>query len=129
MLRKLNADEPYSLFKCPKPYTLAITEFQTPTIVQPKSGVGAFFENIGLSKKQQVNGAALYAHNLAEMLSTKCGLKTYVLHTQYSSVVAVGEFSSVDDPVLLETQRLLSAKLNLGSIRLFPTPLPMQVPH
>jgi hypothetical protein len=130
-LKKLNAEEPFSLFKCPRPVTLAITQFQTPTVVQPKSAAGAFLENIGLSKKspQQIDGAALSAHSLAEVLTKNCGLKAYVLHTQYSSVVTVGEFNSVDDRELVEMQSLLSARLKLGNIPLFPTPLPMQVPH
>ena len=111
VLKKLNADEPFSLFKCPRPITLAVTQFQTPTVVQPKSATGAFLENIGLAKKtpQQVDSAALNAHSLAEVLTKSCGLKAYVLHTQYSSVVTVGEFDSPQDPELLDMQSRLSS--------------------
>jgi hypothetical protein len=131
-LKKLNSEEQYSLFKCPRPITLAITQFQTPTIVQPKSAAGAFLENLGFGKKseqQQVDGAALSAHNLAEVLTKNCGLKAYVLHTQYSSVVTVDEFDSENDPRLAEMQRLLATRLRLGDIPLFSPPMPMQVPR
>ena len=51
-------------------------------MVQPKSAAGAFMESIGLSKKsEQVDGAAISAHNLAEVLIKNFGLKAYVLHT------------------------------------------------
>jgi hypothetical protein len=128
VLRKLNADEPYSLFKCRKPVTLAITQFETPTVVQSRSSAGGFLESVGLAKKS-VDGAAVYAHNLADVLNKNCGLKAYVLHTQYSSVVAVGEFASADDPEMREMQQLLRDRLKLGNIPLFATPMPMQVPH
>lgn len=129
-LRRLNAQEPYSLLKCPKPVTLAIAMMQTPTVVQTHASSQGFLEALSLGGKggDKVDGAAVSAHNLAELLR-KGKLEAYVLHTRFHSVVAVGAFDSLEDPALKSMQQLLATRLKLDPIQLFPQPLPMKVPR
>jgi hypothetical protein len=139
-LKRLNAGESFSLLKCKKPLTLAVKQFQTPTVVQPKSAKGGFLETLGLGKKsgERVDAAAHSAHNLAELLR-KANLEAYVLHTKYASVVTVGGFDSLEDPNLKSTQNIIATRLKLDpvgadpalrqSLQLFPQPIPMKVPR
>lgn len=131
VLRKMNADEDFSLLKCKKPITLAVKHFRTPTVVQPKSSTGQFLESLGLGNKtnERTDAAAESAHNLAELLR-KSKLDAYVLHTKFLSVVTVGGYESHDDPALRATQNLFVTRLNeqLKFLDLFPTPVPMFVP-
>ncbi len=125
-LRNLNANMPYDIFQCPKPYTLAVKEYQLGTMIQPAAATG--FLALGGKTGQREDGAAVSAHSLAALL-TQAHLKAYVLHTKFSSVVTVGAFDRPDDPELLSMQNLLKTRLNLPNLELFPTPLPMQVPR
>jgi hypothetical protein len=134
VLRKLNAGEPLSLLQCPKKYTLAITQLQTPTVVQPRSASGSFLESLGFGSKttSHEDAAAQNAHNFAEVLR-KMRLEAYVLHARFSSIVTVGGYDSPDDPRLkLDQERLNNflESLHLQQyVRLFPQPRPMEVPH
>lgn len=126
--KELNAGETYSLFKCKKPWTLAIKEYQANAVVQPQSAPSNFLDKLfGRSLGEQLSADAMNAHQFAEALR-KVGFEAYVLHTRTSSVVTVGGFDSPDDP------KLASAKRDLKSIRLthidtFPEPMPMAVPR
>ena len=127
VLRKLNANMPYDLFKCPKPFTLAVKEFQLGTIVQTNPATGMENFGFGVRSNERVDGAEVSAHSLAALL-TKARLKAYVLHTKFSSIVTVGEFESINDPELSSMQTLLKTRLRLDDLQMLPTPLPMQVP-
>ena len=122
LLRKLNRYEPFSLFECKKPFTLAIKQFHTPTSVQPKSAGGKFLESIGLGGKKNEDTAAENAHNMADLMR-KTKLEAYVLHTKFASIVCVGAYDSPQDESLKAMQRHL-----VESMRLPTTPVPMQVP-
>jgi cell division septation protein DedD len=133
--RKLNAHEPRSLFKCPKPWTLAVQEFHGACVIQPASSSGGFLEKLGLGDHpgKQLDNAARMAQEVCDMFR-KLGFKSYVLHTRYNSVVTVGEFDSINDPALLRTQeqlRRMSFKTKSGetAFNLFATALPMEVPR
>jgi hypothetical protein len=133
-LAKLNACEPLSLLQCSKRYTLAITQLQTPTIVQPQAASGSFLESLGFGSKggSQEDAAAKSAHNFAEALR-KVNQEAYVLHTKYSSIVTVGGYDSAEDPRLKHDQERLNTFLNSLHlqqwVRLFPQPMPMAVPR
>jgi len=125
---KLNSGESYSLLQCRQPWTLAIKEYQVPTIVQPKSNQSTFERLFGKSQTGALEAAAMNAHALAEALR-KSGLEAYVLHTRASSVVTIGGYASANDPRMQETQQALE-RLKWGpSLDLMPKPLPMQVPR
>lgn len=139
LLQKLNAGETFSLLNSKKPFTLAVKDFQTPTIVQTKNSAGSFLENLTLGAKmgQRVDAAATSAHNLAELLR-KAKLDAYVLHTKYTSIVCVGAYDSLDDPSLRTMANLIESKVMPQISQLFPPPpnqaavqarvVPMQVP-
>jgi hypothetical protein len=69
----------------------------------------------------------MQAHEVARVLRDM-HFDAYVLHTRYSSIVTVGGYDTVNDPLLLQNQRHL-ASLQLGSVQMFATPMPMQVPR
>ncbi len=108
LLRTLNEDEPYSLLRCPKKYTLAVRQFSLGMEIQSKKSSNTFMDKIGLGglggMASKDDPAAVSAHNLAELLSKArikgYKLETYVLHTKYCSYVCVGAFDRPDDQQL-----------------------------
>jgi len=136
-LKKLNAGEPYSLLQCPKKYTLAISQLQTPTVVQSRETSSSFLESLGFGGKAAAHddAAARSAHNFAEALR-KLHEEAYVLHTRFSSVVTVGGYDDEKDPRLkhdVDRVNGLMTKLTtldrMQVIRLLPRPMPMEVPR
>jgi hypothetical protein len=139
--KKLNADEDYSLLKCPKPWTLVVKEYFGPSRIVPGSGQtesNSFLDKIGLGSHQggeALSAVGAQAHSLAEFLS-KLGFKAYVLHTRQSSIVTVGAFDGLNDPEMGRTQDRL-ARFSFQDARtgqpvpigLFQHPMPMKVPH
>ncbi|HWY86418.1 MAG TPA: hypothetical protein VNX28_06825 [Gemmataceae bacterium] len=141
LLRKLNAGESYSLLNNKKKLTLAVKEFRTPAMLQPKEEApGSFLDALGLGGKgsQRVDAAATSAHNLAEYFH-QAKLEAYVLHTKYYSVVCVGGYDSVDDPGLRNMANLIETKVLPNISQLFNTGpnqavaqarvVPMQIPR
>lgn len=135
--KQLNADEPRSLYKCPKPWTLAVQEFRGASAIQSTNSSGGFLEKLGLgdNSAKRLDNSARMAQQVCDMFK-KLGFKSYVLHTRYNSVVTIGEFDGPNDPALLRTQEQL-ARLSFkkGStsgdtaFNLFARALPMEVPH
>jgi hypothetical protein len=134
VLQRLNADESYSLLNCRKPWTLAVKQFQMPTVVESRATPSGFWQKIGLGGSSGTKDAAkMNAHNLAELLQ-KGGWEAYVLHTRFASVVTVKGYDSKDDLRLVHDQQEL-AKLNQRmqnipglNMQLFPVARPMKVP-
>ena len=132
-LRRINADEPLSLFYCKKPVTLAIKQYKTQyrTIGDDKESKG-FLASFNTMRSAGADHTALNAHNLAEALR-KGGLpETYVLHCKYCSYVTVGGFTSEKDDRLVAMQNFLENRFRTEAFRpldLFPRPVPMQVPQ
>lgn len=142
--RKLNADESRSLFKCPKPWTLAVQEFRGAEVIQSASGSSNFLDKLGFGDHfgKRLDNSAKMAENVCDMFR-KLHFKSYVLHTRCGSVVTVGEFDSLNDPALLQTQEELSKfsftkGVKAGetyrpsgetAFKLFAKALPMEVPR
>ncbi len=84
--KKLNADEPRSLFKCPKPWTLAVQEYVGNQVIQPASASSSFLEKLGFSDHnlgKRLDASALQAQQVCDLLrSPRFGFKSYVLHTR-----------------------------------------------
>ena len=129
MLKVLNSDESYSVFKCPKPWTLAVKEFYGDAKVVEKSVPTQMLEKLlGRGGSDGLNAGAMQAHEIAKVLRSHMNLDAYVLHTRHGSIVTVGAYDSKDDPRLLQNQRTL-ANLQMGPvIKFFAVPLPMEVP-
>jgi hypothetical protein len=94
-IEQINADNPYSLLKCPGKYTVQVATFHGQvTIDQLKIR--------DLERSQRVDGGALAqagekALKLAEALRID-HYDAYVLHDRYASIVTVGSFNSVGTP-------------------------------
>jgi hypothetical protein len=135
MLRKLNAGESYSLLNCPKTWTLAVKQFQVPTVVQTAGDSSGFLHKMGLGGSGEKKDAAkVSAHNLAKLLH-EGGWDAYVLHTRFYSMVTVGGYDSDQDPRIPPHQEAL-AKLNprLAAVapvdlQLLPRAIPIPVPR
>ncbi len=135
VLQRLNADESFSLLRCGKPFTLAVTHFAMPATIEQKGMGSGFLQKIGLGSntKTPTDIAKHNAHNLADLLR-KRGWDAYALHTRTVSYVSVGGFDSPTDPQLTHAQEEL-AKLSQRAaeldsrIPLYPVPKPMIVPR
>lgn len=133
MLKKLNSDEPYSLLKCRKPYTLVVKEFQGSNAIQAQSSSSSLLDLLGLGGKSGdlLNAGALQAQEVARVLSKDFKLEAYVLHTRWSSLVCVGGFDSLEDPQEQQKMQQLRRAVPraLGPVELFAQPVPMKVPR
>jgi hypothetical protein len=132
LMRLLNEDEPFSLLKCPKKYTLAVKQFSLPVeIKQQQVKSSSLFDklNFGGSTEKE-DGAAISAHNMADLLR-KWKVEAYVLHTKHCSYVCVGSYDSPDDRRLKQDQeRLPQANAQLDpAIQFVARPVVMEVPH
>jgi hypothetical protein len=136
---KLSSAEEYSLFKCPRPWTLAVRQYNGLSATVTAEEKGSFFEKLwgGGSKREgeSLAAAAFNAHELARVLR-KLNFDAYVLHTRTSSVVTVGAFTSDRDPEMRRTAERLAALHNQYVAANKPDPLglmlpppPMEVPH
>jgi hypothetical protein len=133
---KLNAEEEYSVFKCPRPWTLAVKQYAGMTVSQSiDASGGGILDKLWPTKHEGVmlNAAAFNAHELAKTLR-KLGFDAYVLHTRNSSVVTVGAFAAQDDKEMDRVRERLAALRPSqpgvpDALALFPYPAPMEVPH
>jgi len=132
---KLNSEEEFSVFKCPKPWTLAVKQYFGTALDQPLQSSGGIMERLWPSKHEGegINAAAFNAHELARKLRG-LGFEAYVLHTRVSSVVTVGGFDGYnDDEMKRMRQRLASLHPNRPDVPdqlgLFLEPPPMPVPR
>lgn len=136
-LKEYNADEPFSLLKCGKPWTLMVKAFPGGTKIQGRvAGESTFLNKLGFGGNKPgelLNASAKQAHSVAEVLR-KSRVDAYVLHCENCSYVCVGGFNSPDDPNLLTMQRMFAQATmpHLRQLRdldqLSPQPLPMPVP-
>ncbi len=135
LLRKLNSDddEPYNLFKCKKPVTLAIAQYGTQhkAFHDAREAKGSITQ-FGITGGRWMDQSAQNAHNLAEGLRKKGMPETYVLHTRFSSYVTVGGYDSEKDQQLVAMQNFLENHFRAPAyapLKLFDRPVPMQVPR
>ena len=114
-LKRWNEEEPYSLLKCPKKYTLIVKQFSVPMRTQTKDSDPGMFDRLfrGSKGAEYLQATAQQAHALAKALRDKNmrphPFDTYVLHVKTGSLVTVGGFDDLDDPELLRLQQTLSA--------------------
>ncbi|HZT82566.1 MAG TPA: hypothetical protein VFA26_20220 [Gemmataceae bacterium] len=137
-LKQLNADEDYSLLKCPRPWTLAVAEYAGASTTQSRAApTNPFLEALGFGGKSTdaLSASGMMAHEVARVLR-QMKLEAYVLHTRHSSVVAVGGFDSQNDPRMREVvQRVQAlrqqqvARTGSDPMQLFAQPVPMPVPR
>jgi hypothetical protein len=131
-LKRLNEGETFNLLKCPKRFTLAVSQFHGASTVQSQltSEKSSFLDKLmGGGGYESLQASALNAHNVAELLH-KLNLEAYVLHTSYYSLVTVGGFDSLDDPRLKATQQQMAQLMTkLSPIPTLPEPLPMEIPR
>jgi hypothetical protein len=132
LLRRLNEDEPYSLLKCPHPYTLVVKQFLLPRSVEASKTTGAFGGKQGSGgANNKEDTIAVSAHELARFLQQGCKLKeVYVLHNKYDSIVTVGGFDDVNDHRIRDLQEWLpraNQQLQKG-LQLLPRPAIYEVP-
>lgn len=127
-LVRLNEDEPLSVLKNPKGWTLIVKDFTIPLSVQSKDQEGGFVGRIFGANNDPgtiLEATAKQARELAKALrnpdmeraaavaAKRCGLtprplESFVLHVRTGSRVTVGSFDSPEDPALAEMQRLLA---------------------
>jgi hypothetical protein len=141
VLRSLNADESYSLLRCPKKLTLMVREFRLPVFVESAGTANSPLKN-NLSPSLTVDkDISLHnAHTLAGWLRQEAKLEAYALHDRTSSFVTIGAFDSLDDPKLHETQQRIASlhqafvqkaaqTPGFEQIQILPIGVPMKVPH
>ena len=136
-LKRMNSEEPYSLLKCTKPWTLVIKQFSLSTVVTSAEdkGGGGLLDRFGFGGKKdddRIDGAALNAHNLVETLR-KGKVEAYVLHTKFYSLVTIGGFDSMQDPAMRSMSQVIMTQIKPKievhpALQLFPEPRPMIVP-
>ncbi len=148
--KKLNANEPFSVLECDKPWTLVVRVYQGAAMIATDSEATKLgLKQAGLSEEQarHVTVCGLQAHRVAEWLrdlhkyQAKTGnsivpfpIDAYVLHTPHMSVVTVGQFDAVDDPRIDKYRKVIAGlqmkdqKSGIVYDQFLDKPLPMQVP-
>jgi hypothetical protein len=158
-LVKLNEEEPLSLLRTRKPWTLMVKGFTVPSRVQDRREDGGILGRLfsGNEAAEQLETTAKQARLLADRLRseqmqasvqlvapklnppvTPQPVESFILHIRNGSIVTVGQYDSEQDPALLEMQRLLQGMTfnikyedgrPLETRRMFDLVTPMQVPR
>src|SRR5262249_21370150 len=132
-----NEYEEFSLLNNPKPWTLAVKQYNGASMVTDQAKTSWLEKLFGKSQGETLDGGGRQAHELARVLR-KLGFQAWVLHTRYSSVVAVGGFDRIDDPEMdrvrnrltqLTQQVVANSPQKSDPLQLFPHAPPMEVPH
>jgi hypothetical protein len=134
--KDLNDGRPYNLLGCPKPWTLAVKQFQAPAMIQARSASSKFLDMLSFGKNSEdlLVVTAKQAEEVARVLR-EMKFQAYVLHTRGGSVVTVGGFDGPDDPALRQTAEAIKGRIFKGTniavdpmFKFFDQPLPMKVP-
>lgn len=112
-LLKLNEEEPYSLLKARKPWTLMVKRYAVPSrVVGADESTNVIARLFTADKSaQMLEDVAKQARNLAETLRNPQQpqqFEAFVLHDRTESVVAVGQFDGPDDPTIVPVYLALS---------------------
>lgn len=144
VLKRLNSDEPLTLLKNPRKFSLAIKEYRLPVYIRQNSSLDINpLKKTGLvmpSNNNPEDPSAHNAHTLAEWLRSQYKVEAYVLHTQTSSVVTIGAFDNLEDPQVKTLQQRIGTIHNqfaqlaqqnpqFDGLQIFPIGFPMQVPR
>jgi hypothetical protein len=140
-LKRFNAGEPYSLLKCPKPFTLVVKAYKCEAKLEGRGQSGSIMERMGMEREFAgvLNANANQAHQVAEFLR-KFGFEAYVLHTEYNSYVTIGSFDGQDDPRLPRMQQAFVNEMNnpnsnvgqlhgKAMVQFLAQPMPFPVPQ
>lgn len=110
---RLNEKEELSVLRIGKPWTLVVKAFHPPVKVRDKDGEKSLVERMFSSDQgaKEMHATAQQAASMARALRDAKfkphPFDAYILHTQYGSLVCVGQFDGPDDPAMAETQRVL----------------------
>lgn len=136
--KALNEREQYSIFTCPKNWTLVVAQFSPPSEVSSTSRNSVVQTGYRTSNKELGKGledAARTARQLADILRDGGkGYDAYVFHTREYSLVTVGAFESRYDPKMEQAWTILKdfaasqSNTNSPFSLLMPIPRPMQIP-
>jgi hypothetical protein len=140
---KLNADEPLSVLRCPKPWTVVVKVFRPPSVLEsarkPSTVRTNNFFKPALPKMTPAKGESLEDYRLrasqlaARLRQPDMGYEAYVFHTRDASIVTVGACRDLKDPEIGNLQRLTAGhifKVAEGQFEMLEEkPLPMQVPR
>jgi hypothetical protein len=126
---KLNANEPYSLLKNPKQWTLVVKEYRGVNVLQSSATQSSGFLDTLLGKKpgEALGAAGAQASEVARLLR-QFKFEAWVMHTRTSSYVTVGGFDSKDDPNLQNLAGQFS-RMKLGPLDFMAQPMPAVVPR
>lgn len=114
---KLNSEEPASLLKARKPWTLLVKRFIVPNRVAGNETQVSAIERLFSedTAEKWLEATARQARELATTLrntQTRDGQRPYpdvfVLHARTESIVTVGQFDSVEDPALVAAYQALN---------------------
>jgi hypothetical protein len=135
-LKQLNSGEEYSIYKCKKPWTLAVAVFQSPTVIQSEASSGFLDKLMGKTDGALLTASAQNAHNLAKVINEskewkEWNLQAYVFHTRNNSVVTINGYGSKDDPALAQMAHRFRFKTRelMSVANMLPSPMPMEVPR
>jgi hypothetical protein len=126
---KLNEEEPLSLLRSPKTWTLVVKDYSVPSSVQTKDQEGGILAKVfgdSNDPNKILDATALQAREMAKALRdpkmqqaaeqaavrnglTARPMESFVLHLRTGSRVTVGQFDGPNDPALLEMHSLLKA--------------------
>jgi hypothetical protein len=137
--KELNEKEKYSIFTCPKNWTLVVAQFKPPEQIEStirNSVVQMSMNPLPANLGAGLERAAETARQFAEILRDGGrGYDAYVFHTRQFSVVSVGAFDGPDDPQLEQAATILRnfalqhrGKTESPFCLLMPMPMKMQVP-
>ena len=129
-LKKLNADESFSLLKCRKHWTLVVKVYTGAVeVTDGKSDTTSRLAKIfGTPERNLLTASGMQAHSLAEVLR-KMGYEAHVLHTRHQSIVTVGNYDTADDPKLQHNRKTLAGLRLVPVEQLMANPLPMEIPR
>lgn len=117
--KQLNSNEPYSLLKCKKNYTILVKCYQGSSEVVTHEKInkeGGVLAKLGFGKSgpNVMQAVGTQAHALAKFLRGY-QFEAYVLHTRQGSLVTIGGFDRMEDEELRQMQQ------KLGTLKLMPT--------
>lgn len=109
---KLNEDEPLSLLKARKPWTILVRSFTAPIkVVNEEEESKSVFDRLRIGKEEpsylmaMAGQASQLASALRDPKMEPQPLTAFVLHHRTGSIVCIGEFDAPDDPNMLAMQK------------------------
>lgn len=115
VLFQLNKDEPLSVYKAKKPWTLVVKSFHPPRRRlddhEAKKSVmqKLFGSNDGQEMQAMANQANEFAKAMRHPNFKPHPVETYLFHTVYGTLVCAGEFDAPDDPKMAQLKQDLES--------------------